>query len=131
MSLKQPSKLEMSILSLLWERGAMTVREVMDALPDAKERAYTSVLSLLQIMERKKLVGHTRKGITHHYHALVDQEPTLGKVLNEMVRNIFHGSPTAVVQQLLSEGEVSDSELHEMEKLISRMRRQRKNQGAS
>lgn len=126
---KQPSKLEMAILSLLWERGPLTVRDVMENLPDAKERAYTSVLSILQVMERKKQVGHTRKGITYLYHAIVPQEQTLGHVLGEMVRNVFHGSHAAVVQQLLAENKVSDAELHEMEKLIGDLRKQRKAQG--
>ena len=129
MRAKQPSKLEMAILSLLWEHGAMTSREVMDSLPDGKERAYTSVLSVLQAMERKKQVGHTRKGNTHVYHAVVAQEPTLGRVLGEMVRDVFHGSHTAVVQQLLTEDKVSDTELHEMERLIGDLRKQRKAQG--
>lgn len=122
---KQPSKLEMAILSLLWERDGMTVRDILDALPDGKQRAYTSVLSVLQAMERKKLVHHTARGNTHVYHAAAAQEPTLRHVLGDMVRDVFGGSPVAAVQHLLSETEVSESELREVERLVAALRERR------
>ncbi|MBI5091717.1 MAG: BlaI/MecI/CopY family transcriptional regulator [Candidatus Hydrogenedentes bacterium] len=124
MRAKQPSKLEMAILSLLWEHGGMTSREVLDALPDGKQRAYTSVLSVLQVMERKKLVRHTRRGNTNVYHAVAAQTATLGGALRDMVRDMFGGSPAAAVQRLLSEGKVSEAELTEVEKLIASLRKQ-------
>ncbi|MHC4355823.1 MAG: BlaI/MecI/CopY family transcriptional regulator, partial [Planctomycetota bacterium] len=40
----KPSDLEMQILSVLWENGASTAREVLEAMPDGKQRAYTSIL---------------------------------------------------------------------------------------
>ena len=114
MKAKQPSKLEMAILSRLWETGGMTVREVMEALPDGKQRAYTSVLSILQAMERKRLVRHESRGNVHVYHAVAAQDATLGRALHDLVRDVFGGSPTAAVQRLLEEGDVSGEELDEI-----------------
>ncbi len=125
MRVRQPSKLEMSMLSLLWERGGLTAREVLETLPDGKQRAYTSVLSILQAMERKKLVRHTTRGNTNVYHALVKQETTLGRALRDLVRDVFGGSPAAAVQHLLSESEVSEEELREVERLVAALRAQR------
>jgi BlaI family transcriptional regulator, penicillinase repressor len=125
-SRKQPSKLEMAILSLLWERGEMTAREVLEALPDGKERAYTSVLSVLQAMERKGLVGHTRRGLAHAYHAKARQEETVGAVLRDMVRDVFGGSAAGAVQHLLSETDVSERDLLEMERLVAEHRKRRR-----
>ena len=45
----QPSKLEMQVLSLLWEHGPLTARAVLEKLSDEKPRAYTTVLSVLQV----------------------------------------------------------------------------------
>ena len=125
MKRKQPSKLEMAILSLLWEQGAMTSREVLEALPDGKQRAYTSVLSVLQAMERKGLVGHTSRGVANAYFAKARQEETVGPVLRDMVRDMFGGSTAGAVQHLLSETEVSEAELIEMERLVSEHRKRR------
>ncbi len=62
MTRPRPSDAEVQILSVLWERGPLTVRELREAMPDGKGRAYTTVLSLVQIMEKKGLVGHTAQG---------------------------------------------------------------------
>ena len=125
MKAKQPSKLEMAILSRLWEQGGMTVREVLESLPDGKQRAYTSVLSVLQAMERKRLVRHESRGNVHVYHATAARDTTLGGALRDLVRDVFGGSPTAAVQQLLQEGDVSGEELEEVERLIAELRRKR------
>ena len=55
MKTSKPSDLEMQILSVLWDRGASTAREVLKAMPDGKQRAYTSILSVMQVMEKKAL----------------------------------------------------------------------------
>jgi predicted transcriptional regulator len=123
---KQPSKLEMAILSLLWERGEMTAREVLEGLPDGKQRAYTSVLSVLQAMERKGLVAHKSRGQAHAYFAKARQEETVGAVLRDMVRDLFGGSAAGAVQHLLSETDVSEDELKAMERLVAEHRKRRR-----
>ena len=123
---KQPSKLEIAILSLLWDRGEMTAREVLEGLPDGKRRAYTSVLSVLQAMERKSLVAHKSRGQAHAYFAKARQEETVGAVLRDMVRDMFGGSAAGAVQHLLSETNISEEELLEMERLVSDYRKRRR-----
>ena len=125
MATTQPSKLEMAILSLLWEHGGMKAREVLEQLPDGKERAYTSVLSVLQAMERKNLVRHTRDRNTNVYHAVAKQEKTVGRVLRDLVRDVFGGSPQVAVQHLLNESDLTDEELQAMEALLAEHRAKR------
>jgi predicted transcriptional regulator len=125
MRTKQPSKLEMAVLSLLWEGDGMTSREVLEALPDGKTRAYTSVLSVLQAMERKSLVRHTTRGNANVYHAVAARQTTVGKALRDLVRDVFGGSPAAAIQHLLSENKVSESELTAVERLVADLRAQR------
>lgn len=50
----KPSDLEMLVLSVLWERGPSTAGDVLEAMPDGKKRAYTSILSVMQVMERSQ-----------------------------------------------------------------------------
>ncbi len=50
---REPSRLEMQVLSVLWQRGASSVREVLAVMPDGKARAYTTILSVMQVMEKK------------------------------------------------------------------------------
>lgn len=114
----KPSDLEMQILSVLWNRGDSTVREVLEAMPDGKKRAYTSILSIMQVMEKKGLLKHTNRGTAHVYSPAVNRrkiiQPFMCKVLNE----VFAGKPSAMMQALLTETSVSESEMARIQKLL-------------
>lgn len=119
MKLKEPSRLELQVLSVLWERGRATVREVQEALPDGKTRAYTTVLTVLQVMEKKGLLTHVSQGNTHVYQPTTTRRQTLGPVLKNLVRQLFGGSPATAMQHLLAESEVSPEELAKLKQLIA------------
>jgi len=116
----KPSDLEMQVLSLLWERGPSTAREVLEAMPDGKKRAYTSVLSVMQVMEKKGLLKHTSRGVAHVYRPAVNRNKILRPFVRKVVNEFFGGRPTAVMQALLAEGQVSEEELAEMRKLLEK-----------
>src|SRR5512135_3264596 len=101
MKTPRPSETELQILSLLWEHGPMPVREIREALPDGKNRAYTTVLTLVQIMEKKGLVNHTAQGQAHLYHPLVGRRQILRPLMRDLLRNVFGGRPAEAVQCLL------------------------------
>jgi len=125
MSTRDPSKLEMQVLSVLWERGPSTVRDLLDALPDRKVRAYTTILTVMQVMEKKGLVSHTSQGNTHLYSATVSRAKVARPFLRGMVRNLFGGSPATVMQHLLADSDVSREELGEIKRLIEEHERQK------
>jgi BlaI family penicillinase repressor len=125
MSTRDPSKLEMQVLSVLWERGPSTVRDLLDALPDRKVRAYTTILTVMQVMEKKGLVSHTAQGNTHLYSATVSRAKVARPFLRGMVRNLFGGSPATVMQHLLADSDVSREELGEIKRLIEEHERQK------
>ena len=117
---KEPSNVEMQVLSVLWERGPSTVREVLEALPDGKSRAYTTVLTVMQVMEKKGFLDHTTKGNMHVYEPKVSQSQALGPLLRNLVKNLFGGSPSTAMQHLLAENEVTPAELQRLKALIER-----------
>ena len=119
MSESRTTDLELQVLSVLWERGASTVREVMQDLPDGKTRAYTTVLTILQLMEKKGLVGHTRTGHAYAYHAEVGREQVVEPVVRTLLQNVFRGNPSAVVQSLLSCADVDAADLKEIRRVIN------------
>lgn len=115
----QPSDLEMQILAVLWDRGPATAREVLESLPDGKQRAYTSVLSVMQVMQKKKLVKVTdRRGLAHIYKPVVSRKQVLAPMLRGMVQQLFAGSPSAAVEQLLDASKLTDDELSEIRRLV-------------
>ena len=116
---KEPTRLEMQVLSVLWERGTATVRDVLEALPDGKARAYTTVLTVMQVMEKKGLLTHVSQGNTHVYQPTATRRQTIGPVLKSLVRQVFGGSPATAMQHLLAEHEVSADELARLKQLIA------------
>jgi BlaI family transcriptional regulator, penicillinase repressor len=117
---REPSRLEMQVLSVLWQRGASTVREVMEVMPDGKTRAYTTILSVMQVMEKKGLVSHDTEGNVHIYKAKISQQKVTGPLLRGLVRQVFGGSAATVLQHLLAEERISREELNEIKEIIAR-----------
>jgi BlaI family transcriptional regulator, penicillinase repressor len=116
---RDPSKLEMQVLSVLWQRGPSSVRDVLDAMSDGKSRAYTTILTVMQVMEKKGLVSHTAQGNTHIYAAAISRDQVAGPLLKDLVRHLFGGSRVTALQHLLKENEVTPGELDEIKQLIA------------
>ncbi len=114
----KPSDLELQVLSVLWGRGPSTARHVLEAMPDRKARAYTTVLTVMQVMEKKGLLTHTRDGVAHVYKPAVSKRQVLRPLLRGLVERIFGGSTSAAVQQLLAETDVTEADLARIRDLL-------------
>ena len=120
----KPSDLEMQILSVLWENGASTARAVLEAMPDGKQRAYTSILSVMQVMEKKGLLKHKNRGVAHVYSPAVNRKKIIQPFMHKVVNEVFGGKPSAMMQALLTETPVSDDELAQIRKLLENAKTQ-------
>jgi predicted transcriptional regulator len=115
---QRPSDLELQVLGVLWERGQATAREVREALPDGKQRAYTTVLSVLQVMEKKGLLRRQVDAVTHVWRPAVTRRQITSPLLKGLMHNVFGGRPSAVLQQLLSNQRIDEDELEELRRVL-------------
>lgn len=122
MRTSKPSDLEMQILSVLWDKGASTAREVLELMPDGKKRAYTSILSVMQVMEKKGLLKHTNRGVAHVYSPAVSKKKIIQPFIHKVVNEVFGGRPSAMMQALLTQTPVSDDELTQIHKLLEQVK---------
>lgn len=118
MKTTKPSDLELQILSVLWDKGDSTVRQVLEAMPDGKKRAYTSILSVMQVMEKKGLLKHTTRGTTHVYKPAVQKKKIIQPFLHKVLNEVFGGKPSAMMQALLTETTISENEMTQIQKLL-------------
>ena len=125
MKIDKPSELEMQILGVLWRGGPAPVRDVLAAMPDGKKRAYTTVLSTMQVMEKKGLLTRTREGMTDHWRPAVSKSRVLGPFLRSLVANVFGGQPTQVMQHLLQETDVDEADVAAIRRLLDEHQDQR------
>jgi len=80
----------------------------------------------LQGMERKKLVDHSREGMANIYRPLVSQKQAVNPVMKDLLRNIFAGDASAVVQCLLDSSNPDADELKEIRRLINEAAKEKK-----
>ena len=103
------------MLRVLWTHGPLTVRGLMEHLPRGDHQPYTTVLGLLQGMEKAGLVDHEKDGITHRYRPLVSREEGTGSLLSDFLARFFHGSAEQLVQGLVDAQELAPDELRAIE----------------
>lgn len=115
----RPTESELEILTILWERGASTVREVHEILEKQKEAGYTTTLKLMQIMHEKGLLQRDASAKTHIYEAAVPREETQAQLLKKMIDTVFSGSASQLVMQALGGHRSSQEELDRIREYLN------------
>jgi BlaI family transcriptional regulator, penicillinase repressor len=121
----QPTPGELEVLKVLWDRGASTVREVMEVLNQSRPRAYTSVMSLLNVMTDKGLLAREPRGRAFAYRAKIGRERTQRRMLGNLLSRAFDGSASQLVAHLLDQSRPSDDELDAIRRAIAEYRQNR------
>lgn len=106
---------QFAILQLLWEHGPLTVRQVMEHLPGGEGQPYTTVLGMLQTMEKAGLVAHESEGTTYRYTAAVSRQAALSTLLRDFVARFFRGSAEELVLGLVDADELTAADLRDIE----------------
>ena len=118
----EPTKSELEILQVLWEYGPSTVRFVNDKLNEQKREVnYMSTQKLMLIMLDKGFVTKDASQMTHVYEAAADENKTKGIMLDRVVDNLFNGSASSLMMQLLGNSKMSPDEMEEFKELIKKI----------
>jgi predicted transcriptional regulator len=118
---QQPTGREIEILSILWERGPSTVRQINDEMSKGERIGYTTTLKLMQIMAEKGLLVRDDSQFKHVYKAASSEERTQKQLVGEMVDKVFAGSAEKLVMRALSAKKVSGEELSKIRKMLDKM----------
>lgn len=115
---KMLTETELELMSILWKLGEGTVAEVIAMLPPERDLAYTSVSTILRILEQKKILTARKEGRGHVYVPALKKEKYETRTLKHVVEKVFDGTPLQMVKQLLSTVHLSAEELAEIKGLI-------------
>ncbi len=119
----QPTDRELEALKVLWDRGEATVRDVCDAVNSAgEELAYTTVLSLLQVMEQKGLVTHRSEGKAYIYLPAIEREKTLRQLATGFLERVFDGALDEYLVHALDKHKITAGELEQLEAMLAAAR---------
>ena len=108
---------ELDVMAVLWDLGKATVNEVRDHLSD--ELAYTTVLTVLRILETKGHVAHEQVGRAHRYYPLVRRGAARRSELKRVLTKVFQGSAALLLTQLVSDRGLTDKEIRELRRLLA------------
>ena len=114
----RPTDAELDILTVLWSRGASTVRDVHEELIKRKPTQYTTVLKLMQIMAEKGLVRRNEDQRAHIYEASRPREWTQRQLAGDLLQRAFAGSARGLMLGALSAKKATKTELAELRRLL-------------
>jgi len=118
-----PTDQELEILKVVWQRGEATVREVFRDLSAQRKIAYTTVLTMMGILEQKGHLKKTAGERAYIYRPTKPQQQVVGSMVNEFVHRVFNGSARPLLVHLVENPDIHADELAEIEKLLKDRRK--------
>jgi len=112
------TEVELELMSTLWQLGEGTVRDVLGRLSRGRNLAYTSVSTILRILEGKRLVKSRRHGKANLYRPAVSKSEYERRSLRHLVDKVFDGTPSAMVMRLLDDEGLSRTDLREIQRML-------------
>jgi predicted transcriptional regulator len=124
---RHPTELELEILKILWDRGALPTSGIREALAEgdsARDLAHTSVITILNIMVKKRYLRRTKPGAAYLFHPRVKRPEVAGGMLEDLLNRVFDGSATALMLNLLERTDLDDEEIKDLRRMIRRKARE-------
>lgn len=120
------SRRERQIMDILFARGRATGQEIQGGLPDQPN--YSSVRTILRVLERKGYVRHSEEGLRYVYEPTVPREAARTSALQRIIRTFFDGSAKEAVAALLdpSAFHLSEEELKELARIVDRAKKEKR-----
>ena len=106
------------MMNVIWRIGPCTVAQVVEELRPRRQLAYTSVSTVVRIMEQKGYVNSVKEGRGHLYEAAVPKEAYQATSLERLLSNVFDGEPSLLVQRLLDSKALTSAELEQIRALL-------------
>ncbi|HOZ85502.1 MAG TPA: BlaI/MecI/CopY family transcriptional regulator [Niabella sp.] len=119
--MKQLTKAEEQIMQILWDKGPLFLREIVDQMPEPKSHQNT-VATILKILVEKEFVKINVFGRQHQYTTAITKNAYSSKTMKQIIKGYFEGSASNVLSFLVKENELSITEL---ETLLDQIRKQK------
>jgi predicted transcriptional regulator len=109
---------ELELMNIIWNLGECSVKDVQSSLSKGRDLAYTSVATVMKILEQKRFLESRKGERAHTYLPSVTRQDYETMSLKHLTENVFQGNPTSMVMRLLNETELSDEELKAIQSLL-------------
>ena len=114
---------ELEMMNVIWRIAPCSVHQVVEALRPQRQLAYTSVSTIVRILEQKGYVRSRKEGRGHLYEAAIQKEAYQVASLQHLVSNVFDGTPTLLVQRLVDSEQLDPEALDEIRRALRKRER--------
>ena len=111
---------ESEVMAVLWRLRQASVSDVMAALNKTRAVTYSTVQTMLRILETKGYLTHDKVARAFVYRPVVDERQARRRALRHLVRRLFDGSPSLLVLNVLEDEDLDPAEREQLRKLIER-----------
>ena len=109
---------ELEIMKIVWDREPATVRDVYEALLERRKIAYTTVMTMMKILEHKKYLRKTQQDRAYVYRPAKPKKQVIQGMVHEFVNRVFNGSAEPLLVHLIEDQQLSRKDLEEIARMI-------------
>jgi len=119
------TKLELLIMRTLWDRGAVSIREIQEAFPEPGRPSYTTVQTTVYRLEGKKAVRRVKKiSNAHIFEAVLSRNAAQRRLVDDLV-SLFGGRPQPVMAHLVESGKLTLEDVKDAEKALRKISKEK------
>ena len=116
---------ELEIMKIVWRKGSATVRDVYEELLGQRKIAYTTVMTMMGILEQKGFLKKSADERAYLYTPAQPQREVVGSMVQDFVKRVFNGSAKPLLVHLIEDQTISPEELDEISRLLKETRRKK------
>jgi predicted transcriptional regulator len=124
--MRPPSKTltdqELEIMKIVWVRHTATVRDVYEALLERRKVAYTTVMTMMKILESKGYLKKRQQDRAFVYRPAHRQDQVIGNMIREFIDRVFNGSAEPLLVHLIQKRHIREQELQKIRHMIDQIK---------
>jgi predicted transcriptional regulator len=113
---------ELEIMKVVWTRERATVRDVYEVLLERRKIAYTTVMTMMKILEQKKYLKKSQEDRAYLYRPVKPKSQVIQSMVREFLDRVFNGSAEPLLLHLLEDQKLSEKDLREISRMIRKER---------
>lgn len=123
------TEVELELMNIIWALEKVTVKEVVAHLSKERPLAYTTVATVIKVLEQKGFLECQKNSYAHSFVPIVSKSDYENKCIDHMVAHVFDGEPVALVQRLLQANKLQHGDLQAIEEALKHLGNDKKKEG--
>lgn len=115
------TEVELELMNIIWSLSKVTIKEVVSHLSQERPLAYTTVATVIKVLEQKGFLECQKNSYAHVFIPIVTKAEYEGTCIEHMVTNVFDGEPVALVQRLLMAKKLQHDDLQAIEDALHQL----------